>query len=271
MTYKALHRVFDRVRLAPEREEAILADLLDGKREVSGRKHVEHKKPRVPAALAAAVLAAILTGTAFAAVMERLEIRIFPDAEEPGYTLDAVFMERYPLSAFSSALLEASETRGSLAVVKRQFGSWAEAEGFLGEDVPCVWPGNGWDETYRVYLFHTGTDRLWGVQVASTLHDGCVLAEITVGIRTECWQSDSGQAGLVEDTEGDFVRLDSYRMANGLTAEVIQYTGSAEHPHACCKGYFMREGMLYEVTAYGTLATLEETLDRLYSILDDYP
>lgn len=270
MKDKTLHRVFDGVKLTPEREEAILAGLLEEKREASGRKHMERRKRGIPAVFAAAVLAAILTGTAFAVVLERLEIRIFPGAEEPGYTVDNILMEGYPLSAFSSALLEASETRGSLAVVKQQFGSWAEAEEFLGEDIPCVWPGNGWDETCRVYLFHTGTDRLWGVEVAGTLHDAYVLAEITVRIRTECWQSDGEQTGL-EDTEGDFVQLDSYMMANGLTAEVIQYTGSAEHPHAYCKGYFMREGMLYEVTAYGTAATLEETLDCLYSILDDYP
>lgn len=68
MEDKKLARVFDRVKLSPEREEAMLADLLREKKEASDMKNTENRKHRMPAAaLVAAALVVVLAGTAVAA------------------------------------------------------------------------------------------------------------------------------------------------------------------------------------------------------------
>lgn len=52
MEDKRLKRVFDQVKLSPEREEAMLADLLNEKKEVSGMKQT-NSRHRIPAAATA--------------------------------------------------------------------------------------------------------------------------------------------------------------------------------------------------------------------------
>lgn len=224
------------------------------------------------AALIAAALVVLLAGTAFAAVIERLNMYVFSNEEEAGYTVTGG-ITKYPLSAFSPELLEASGNRGHLAVVEDiRFDTWDELCAFLGPDIPCVRPGNGesWTGSYHVYLFHTGSDRLWGVEIYSSQTTDPVLAQIGIYIRTENWTGAAAEFGLHGLPEDCYSQLDSYRMANGLTAEVVQYTGSEEHPHAYCEGYFMKDGIIYSVTAYGTASTQEDTLSRLYAVLDAY-
>ena len=231
------------------------------------------KKRRVPAALAVAVLVVVLAGTALAGVFDYLNLQIFSNEEYIGYTVTGSSMTKYPLGAFSPALLEASEARDGLAVVDFSFDTWEEVREFVGLDIPCIWPDSGedWTGTYRVYLFHTGSDQLWGVDIRSTQTAEAVLSQIEVQIRTEYWQGKDAEAGLRDsDTESSYTQLDSYHMANGSTAEVVQYTGSEKHPHAYCEGYFMQNGILYHVTSYGTTSTQEETISRLHTILDAY-
>ena len=60
-------------------------------------------------------------------------------------------------------------------------------------------------------------------------------------------------------------------MANGSTAEVIRYTGPENFPHANCEGYFMKDGILYRITAYATVPTVGDAESRLHTILDSFP
>lgn len=250
------------------------------KTEVMNMKREESftKKRRIPAAaLVAAILVIALAGTALAGVFDYLNLQVFSNAEDSGYTVTGSPMTKYPLSAFSPALLEASEARNGLAVVDILFDTWAEVREFVGLDIPCVWPDirGDWTESYRVYLFHTGPDpeseHLWGVAITGTQRADCILSEIIVQIRTEYWQGDNAEITMRDSgTDGIFSQLDRYLMANGTTAEVVQYAGSEEYPHAFCEGYFMRNGILYDVASYGTASTLEETISRLYAILDAY-
>lgn len=230
-------------------------------------------KRRAPVLVLVAVAAVLLAGTAFAAVIERLNMNVFSNEEEAGYIVSGS-MTKYPLSAFSPALLEVSGNRGNLAVVEDiKFNTWDELCAFLGQDIPCAWPGNGegWTGAYRVYLFHTGSDRLWGVEIySSQTAPDLVFAQIEVYIRTENWTGDMADFGLHGTPDGSYFQLGSYQMANGLAAEVVQYTGSEEYPHAYCGAYFMKDGIMYSVTANGTTSTQEETLSRLYAILDAY-
>ncbi|MDE6839329.1 MAG: hypothetical protein K2P49_00530 [Oscillospiraceae bacterium] len=238
-------------------------------------------KRRLPRAvrtgLIAACLCLALLGTAFAAtnpeamaaLIERLTVQISPAETDPGYSVTGGSMTKYPLSAFSPALNAASEGRDGLAVVMLDFDTWEEVQAFLGRDIPCVWPQD-WDSSFTVYLFHTGLDCLWGVDIWSTHTTDVVLSSIEVQIRTENWQRDSTSAQL-RGTEGAFTLLESYPMANGSTAEIIQYTGTDKHPHANCEGFFMRDGILYNVTTFATVSTADSAHSRLRAALDSFP
>lgn len=239
------------------------------------------KRP-IPKALRAGLIAACLClallGTAFAAnpeavaaLINRLTVAVTSTEGETGYTVDGGSMTKYPLSAFSPALLAASEGRNT-PVVTLNFDSWEEVQAFLGKDIPCVRPAgeDDSDRRFTVYLFHTELEALWGVDVIVTHTTDVVHSEIEIQIRTECWPGDNVHAGL-DSPDGDFTHLESYPMANGSTAEIIRYTGPEKHPHANCEGYFMKDGILYNVTAYATVPTAGDALSRLQTILDSFP
>lgn len=235
------------------------------------------RRPRLRAAALAACLCLALIGTAFAAnpeaaaeLVQRLSVRVFSRAGEPAYDISGSAMTKYPLSAFSPALRQASENRTS-PVVMLEFNTWEEVRDFVGRDIPWVWPEDQGDEDRRflVYLFHTGQDSLWGVDISVTHDPDCVLSELEVCIRTEFWQ---GEEASVEcyGVDGSFTRLESYPMPGGGLAELVQYTGTEDHPHGNCSGYFMRSGILYRVTCFGTAETVEDAVGRLKEVLDGF-
>lgn len=236
------------------------------------------RTPRFRAAVLAACVCLALVGTAFAAnpeavaaLVQRLTVHIFPQAEEPGYDVASRTMTKYPLSAFSDELLAASEARlGPGAPVQLTFDTFDEVRAFLG-DVPILWPkgGEGWHGSYgyEVILFHTQTDRLWGVEVHS--FDQEAQAEVSVIIRTENWPGEEASANL-HGTDGSYTQLESYSMPNGNLAEMIQYTGPEKYPTANCSGYFMKDGILYEAITYGSVPTVEDTQSRLKAIIDSF-
>jgi len=122
-----LVRVFDHIRLSPEREEAMLADLLSEKKEVSSMK--QNRKRRIPAAaLVAAVLVIALAGTA-AAYLSRVTVAPYVD----GYSVHAE-TGNIPLSSLPDDLLEraADSDRGQELM---PFDSWEEAEAYLGLEI----------------------------------------------------------------------------------------------------------------------------------------
>lgn len=239
-------------------------------------------KRRIPKVLRAGLIAACLClallGTAFAAnpeavaaFIDRLTVTVTSTGDETGYTVDGGSMTKYPLSAFSPALLAASEGRDT-AVVTLNFDTWDEVRAFLGKDIPCVWPAGEDDASRRftVYLFHTELEALWGVDIIVTHTTDVVHSEIEIQIRTEHWQGNNAHAGL-GSPEGGFTHLESYPMANGSTAEVIQYTGPEKYPHANCEGYFMQDGILYRITTYATNPTAGDAESNLHTILDSFP
>ena len=228
--------------------------------------------------LIAACLCLALLGTAFAAnpeavaaFIDRLTVTITSNGNETGYTVDGGSMTKYPLSAFSPALLAASEGREAPVVIL-DFDTWDEVRAFLGENIPWVRPAGEDDSSRRftVYLFHTELEALWGVDIIVTHTTDVVHSEIKIQIRTEFWPGDNAHAGL-GSPEGDLAHLESYPMANGSTAEVIRYTGPEKYPHANCEGYFMKDGILYNVTAYATVPTAGDAESRLHTILDSFP
>lgn len=237
----------------------------------------KRRRPRLRAAVLAACLCLALVGTGFAAnpeavaaLVQRLTVHIFPQTEEPGYDIAGSVMTKYPLSAFSDELLAASEVR-TTAVEMLEFASWNEVREFVGRDIPCVWPEGQGDEDRRflVYLFHTEYDVLWGVDICVTHTTDYVLSDIRIQIRTENWPGEEASAGL-HDVDGSYTHLESYSMPNGAVAELIQYAGSEKYPHANCRGYFMKDGILYEVITYGNVPAAEDTQPRLKAVLDSF-
>ena len=270
MDKRDLNRMFDALSPAPGREAELLDGLLrDGVR----RKRPMKNWKRVVLGVAAAAL--LVTGAAAATgpeLLERLTIQLFSgtNGTEKGYTVSGSPMMKYPLSAFSPELLAASEGRESpCAPVSLSFDTWQEVRDFLGEGIPCVWPGDGenWDGWFQVILFHTEYGVLWGIDIiGSDLKE--IGAEVEIQIRTELWPGSNASAGLGL-AEGSLEPLDSYTMSNGAVAEIVQYRGPEDFPHQNCTGYFMREGILYKVTALKAPFT-EGTESQLKEILDSF-
>lgn len=235
--------------------------------------------------LIAACLCLALLGTAFAAanpeavaaLIQRLTVQVAPPEEDPGYSVTGGPMTKYPLSAFSSDLLAASEGRES-PVVSLGFYTWDEVRAFLGENIPCVWPED-WDaDWFQVLLFHTGSEVLWGVDIYSV--DISRQAEIHMEIRTELWQGENARSGLGTLDGGSITQLPSYSMPNGTVAELVQVidpetvyldgTPTGLRPQEC-HGYFMWDGILYEVAAYSHVPPQEDVEAQLKIVLDSFP
>ena len=186
-------------------------------------------------------------------------------------------MTKYPLTAFSPALNAASEGRDG-PVVSLNFSTWDEVQAFLGKNIPSVWPED-WDtEWFQVLLFHTGSEVLWGIDIYSV--DISRQAEVYAEIRTELWQSENVSGGLGGLDGSTITQLDSYPLPNGSVAELVQVidpetvyldgTPTGIRPQQC-SGYFMRDGILYNVTAYSPVPPQEDVAAQLKTGLDSFP
>lgn len=236
--------------------------------------------------LTAACLCLALLGTAFAAnpeamaaLIDRLTVSMDSPIDGPGYSVTGGPMTKYPLSAFSSGLIAASESRSGPCVgVNLMFDTWDEVQAFLGENIPCVWPED-WDtDWFQVILFHTETDVLWGIDIYSV--DISRQTDIYIEIRTELWRNENAYIGRGTLDGGSITQLPSYPMPNGFVAELVQVTDpetvyldgtpTGIRPQHCF-GYFMRDGILYTVTAYSPVLPQESIEAQLKTILDSFP
>lgn len=129
MEDKRLKRVFDQVKLSREREEAMLADLLNEKKEVSGMKQMNRRRISA-AAFVAAVLVIALAGTALAYFSR---VTVAPYGDEGGYSVRAE-TGNVPLSELSEDVLQRA-AEASVSGELLPFQSWEEAEEYLGLDI----------------------------------------------------------------------------------------------------------------------------------------
>lgn len=134
MEKNELNRVFDQVKLSPEREEAMLADLLSEKKEVSSMKQTNSRHGIRLAVLVAAALVVVLAGTAVGVgYFGRLEVSPIGGDYENGYEVTGAF-ENVPVELLSE------EVRARAAEMHKgsedlTFGSWSEAEAYLGLEI----------------------------------------------------------------------------------------------------------------------------------------
>ena len=120
-----LKRVFDQVKLSPEWEADMLADLLHEKKEVLSMKQTT--KRRMPTA----ALVAVLAGTAVAVGYSgRLDVTPVDGDFENGYNVRGAY-QNIPPERLSTELLERAERIGG-GSEELIFGSWSEAEEFIG-------------------------------------------------------------------------------------------------------------------------------------------
>lgn len=256
------------LRFSAEAKERMMNNLMEQAEQKPARRRGVRS---LRAGLIAAALCLALAGTAVAAnpeVVSQLIARLTLQVEDDGYYLGGALMTKYPLDEFSPALNEASEGRDG-PVVQLCFATWDEARAFLGEGIPVVWPdgGRGWDKPIYVDLYHVETDRLWGVHINSISISR--QAEVLITIQTEHWRGEEISGGF-RITEGSVEAMGSYSMANGCIAEMAKYLGTEEHPDAACKGHFIKDGILYDVSALGTTATQEEMAASLTNLLDSF-
>lgn len=144
MEDKRLKRVFDQVRLSQEREEAMLADLLSEKKEVSSMKQTNNRRRIPAAALAAAVLVIALAGTAMAAEylgwikIEPISSWLGPDGPEEVSGYAVTFDDtQFPAENLSEEVFSIGEEIGDVHLPRRMiaFDSWSACEEFLGVDL----------------------------------------------------------------------------------------------------------------------------------------
>ena len=135
MEDKRLVRVFDQVKLSPEREDAMLADLLCEKKEVSSMKDTGNRSRIIPAAaLAAAILVMVLAGTALAeGYFGRLDVSPVDGGYENGYNVRGAYQNIAP-ERLSEEVLERAAQMGK-GYEEFIFSSWSEAEEFLGLEI----------------------------------------------------------------------------------------------------------------------------------------
>lgn len=246
---------------------------------------------RARAGLIAACLCLALVGTGFAArQVYQLTVNITESEDGMGLSLYGD-VDKYPLREFGDALLAASEARHDPGlVVQLRFDTFEEVRAFLGENIPAIWPNGGegwdsyfhlWDDSYfHVDLFHVGLEKLWGVEVGSFIvaPQEAFSIGVTMYIFTEHWQGGPDDLpGAPFGITGSLEQMESYLMPNGATAEIVMQTmpedpDFSHHPPALvCHGFFVRDGILYNVTAYAGRHTQEEALSLLKGILDSFP
>ena len=135
MEDQKLNRVFDRVKLSRSREEAMLADLLREEKEVSSMKQTTRR--RIPAAaLVAATLVVVLAGTALAGgYFGRLDVSPVGGDYKNGYHVQGAYQNILRESLSEELLDFLAQTQKDGKELIFQFGSWSEAEEFLGLEV----------------------------------------------------------------------------------------------------------------------------------------
>lgn len=256
-----------------------------------GQKIKPFRAVKVTLIAAAACLTLMVTAFAINNIFD-LTTKIVPQESGTVYEVNWS-IAKFPLDMFSDQLLQASEKRGTLPLVSKQFDTWSDTQNFLGSSFARAWPEiKGWTSPYYVYLYHTEYDCLWGVEVKSVDID--LQASISMKLYTEnYWQDGPSTSSWSFTDESVLERLDPYLMANGITAEILKITDllpdvpssdaddvmtvkpSAEQQETRSRttytGSFVKDGILYTASTFGGLTKSdEEKLSLLCELLDSF-
>lgn len=290
-----LKRVFDQVKLSPEREGAMLADLLHEKKEVSSMKQTT--KRRIPAAaLVAAALVAVLAGTAVAVGYSgRLDVTPVDGDFENGYNVRGAY-QNIPPERLSTELLERAERIGG-GSEELIFGSWSEAEEFIGLEIadnPMLeemaqseWTplhdGDATPEDMRRCTAHMSYSM--GLPNKIWLHAdyfGDYFEEGTFGVNVLAYmcvkaEGRNDRPFTVGHTNGQNLEVEEYTTPSGLEVTIVSgeypcvraYDGATFQQHAYM-AYFSLRSVMFELWTNYNEDTAESSLRLLKQVLDAY-
>ncbi len=266
---------------------------------VKGRRPQMRMRP-LRAGLMAAAMCAALVGTAFAAtVVYGLMVKVYDGGtyhvvEKDGELRDEEFMrfeihgeaDGFALEEFSQQLQDdyhAWLMGQESSFPNRLFGDWESAKAYIGDSVPCTWRDTS----------GTVSEKKYGVQaVPDVSGETTNLNHVAFD---SCFELPGGQAvevviymhgeerpykhlyGMAAPAGSSVQTLESYPMANGCTAQVVAQV-SPPDPEALwapsyCIGFFVNEGILYEVSLFGGNLgeiPMSQMESRLHQVLDTF-
>lgn len=294
---KRLRRMFSQVKLDPEREDAMLADLLSGKNEDASAPRGIRRMPR--AALIAAVLVFVLAGTALAAYFGQVRIE---EADQTGrgkwdgsyyaYASDCVI----PLDSLSAEVRNAfpDSTEHSNYI---SFKSWADAEAFLGLELADNIRLDQMAKSKRIQYKPGGDSKLkkahshclmrvnlpWTISISAYYETtGCVIIEdalIKTDFETDYETGDpSLQSGWKISYQGD-VDFSEYTTPGGLKVSICKgVTSYGNHKRTTYNAYFVKNNAIFRLEVLANQVwNIEQQVyefldpwDTLIEILDAY-
>ena len=296
MENQKLNRVFDQVKLSPEREEAMLADLLSEKKGVSGMKQTNRR--RIPAAVLAAAVLVVLAGTALAVeYFGKVEIELVDNmmGHKSGGYMAYGPNDRIPVEELSEEVrtLCAGMKLGDRATLP--FRDWTAAEEYLGIELAD-------NEVLERYV------KSKGIQYDSTSPSGHPEKRYThcrvdisasddhlpQRIRVETWSQKedftiSVAAQMLTDAatewdktgQGTYFRGETsfreYTTPNGLEATIYSEATEIGNFNKLafkeCTAYFVKNGVFFSVQVFDAGSVDQgagNPWDTLIEILDAY-
>lgn len=293
---RKLSRVFDRVKLSQSREEAILADLLSEKREVLSMKQTDRR--RIPAAaLVVAVLVAVLAGTALAReYFGRVDVLPVNGDYKNGYKVHSAFQsilsEHLSEEALEYAARKNSDTEDLV------FGSWSEAEEFLGLEIadnPMLeemaqseWiplhecdltPEDSRDCTVRMGC-HRGVPNIIEVHAdyfGDYFEEGPFGVTVFAYVRVKAAEDQEDIPFSISSGDAEIVSEEKYVTPKGIEATIITRIGTGTlfqdgttYRQASYFAYFSYHNAVFQLITNFNEENADASLNLLKEILDAY-
>lgn len=275
----------DGLRFSGEAKARMVKRLTEQKEE----KPVRRRTRPLRMGLIAAAACLALAGTAFAAttvynlVVKTYDSWMHHDEEIMRFELCGE-AGRFTLKDFSRQLQDDySASLNQDGLTSQLFDDWESAKAYIGDNIPCTWRDTSGTVSERKYgvqaipdmsgetanLQHVAFDSVFSLPEGQA-------AEVVIYIYGE-GQPVEYLYGMAAPLGTDVQVLDSYLMANGCAAQVIAQV-SPPDPNgnwapSYCIGFFVKDGILYEVSMYGgnlgeiPMSQLE---NRLHQVLDTF-
>ena len=292
---KKLNRVFDRVKLSQEREEAILADLLREKKEVSSMKQTNRR--RIPAAaLVAVVLVIVLAGTALAEnYFGRLDVSPIDGDYENGYEITGAF-QNIPPERLSKEVLECAAQAGK-GQERWVLSSWSEAEEFLGLEVadnPMLeeMAQSDWEPLHdddstpedsrscTVYMnYSLGLpDMIWlhADYFGGYFEEGPFGVNVDAFLRTTAAETEDLPFALGSGTNIENVNEEKYVTPSGIEVTIFTHDGTVKRldgtsfQQSAYSAYFALNNAMFQLSTNFSEENADIALIRLKQVLDAY-
>lgn len=234
--------------------------------------------------LVAACLCAVLLGTAFAAnpeavvaLINRLSIQFISGRDLGGYEVRGKIIEYSPeqFSPELLALCEATKEPGSIIL---ETGTWEKTRIFVGGNIPFVEP-KGWSGEYRIKIFCEPPESGWKPTLVEAfsvwpgggeVYTGRSAGTDSVVMRAYTYFPGESIFTFFDSPENGQEHVESYTMPDGTEAEIIMSRDAEDASLAICAGYFIKDGVLYEVRTHDYVGSESEMVAHVKTLLDSF-